>query len=338
MPVNPSGYWLVEQGLGEERAGRIVDGRIVEARLRVEDNGPHAGDIIPAKLVRVLAGGRNGLAQSDGGALLFVSGLTGQISEGQSALLRVTRAPMRERGAGLMRQKAARAVIAEPGTQPIAFDLAGQLRFGEATPIEVRMSVPGSPQSLRSLGWEELIEEAEGLIAFDGGSLGLFPTPAMTLIDIDWNGTGGAQSDAMPGLCLKAVPAIADVLLRLDIGGPIAVDFPSLERKADRQAVDTALNDALAGLRCEKTAMNGFGLVQIIRRRARASLLDIRADAPRLWALRALLRSAEVDQGHGPLMLALPPALMPLWQARAHWHTALEKRLGRPVQAEPAGA
>lgn len=336
MPVNPSGYWLVEQGIGEERAGRIVDGRIVEARLRVEDSGPHAGDIIMARLVRVLAGGRNGLAESDGGALLYVSGLTGQVSEGQQSLLRVTRAPMRERGAGLMRQKAARAVLAEPGTRPIAFDLAGQLRFGEATPIEVRMGVAGGPQSLRALGWEELIEEAEGLIAFDGGALGLFPTPAMTLIDIDWNGSGGAQGDSMPGLCLKSVPVIAEALLRLDIGGPIAVDFPSLERKTDRQAVDAALNDALAGLRCEKTAMNGFGLVQIIRRRARASLLDLRTDAPRLWALRALLRVAEADGGHGPLPLALPPALWPLMQDRPHWHAALEKRLGRPVRMEKA--
>jgi hypothetical protein len=64
------------------------------------------------------------------------------------------------------------------------------------------------------------------------------------------------------------------LIRRHGIGGPVVVDFPSLGGRAPRAVVDTILAETLPPP-FEKTAMNGFGLVQIIR--PRRSIRPIRA-------------------------------------------------------------
>ena len=69
----------------------------------------------------------------------------------------------------------------------------------------------------------------------------------------------------------------------------MVVDFPSLGGRAPRAVVDAILAETLPPP-FEKTAMNGFGLVQIIRPRRQLSLIEA-ARQPGFAALELLRRA-----------------------------------------------
>ena len=148
----------------------------------------------------------------------------------------------------------------------------------------------------------------------------------MTVIDID---------GALPPreLALAAVPAIAKALRWFDLGGNIGIDFPTLEAKADRRAVDEALAKALSDWSHERTAMNGFGFVQIVARLEGPSLLHRFAASRVGMCARYALRLAERAQGTGPiLLLTVHPALNS--KLKPEWLEELAKRTGREVRIE----
>ena len=107
-------------------------------------------------------------------------------------------------------------------------------------------------------------------------------------------------------------------------------DFPTMPDKAARKAAGDALDAALP-LPFERTAINGFGFMQIVRRRTRASLPEIVRADPVGAALRAALRRFERDKSPGSLHLALPPAQQALLSARPEWRAALAQRTGRAI-------
>ena len=96
----------------------------------------------------------------------------------------------------------------------------------------VREIAPRDPDLLEEAGWSELLESAtSGVVTFDGGTLFVSPTPAMTLIDVDgW----------LPAaeLACAAAGAAARVVRCWGIGGSIGIDFPTLASRAERLAVD----------------------------------------------------------------------------------------------------
>src|SRR3546814_1478420 len=73
----------------------------------------------------------------------------------------------------------------------------------------------------------------------------------MTLFDVD----GAAP---LLDLAIAGATATAVAIRRLDIGGSIGIDLPTLGGKAERQRVVEAI-DATLPLPFERTAMNGFG-------------------------------------------------------------------------------
>jgi hypothetical protein len=96
-------------------------------------------------------------------------------------------------------------------------------------------------------------------------------------------------------------------------------------RKAASDAFDAALPQPF-----ERTAINGFGFMQIVRRRVRASLPETVRGDPVGAALRAALRRIERETGPGVQHLRLPPALHARLSTRPDWIAELERRTGRP--------
>jgi hypothetical protein len=272
--------WLYEAGVGEARAALVEDGRIVEARIE-RPGGVRVGAVLPAKLVeRLPAFTRAETAQGE----MMVSRVPAGTTLGQTLLVEVTREALPESGKTKLprAQAAAEGAVADVGPDLLA--------RCTATGLPVRTLHAHEPDALEAAGWSEVLDEAlTGEIAFPGGSLRLSPTPAMALFDVDGPGATGP-------LAIAAATAVGHAVRRLDIGGSIGIDFPTLGNKAERQAVGDALDATLvfdgAGP-FERTAVNGFGFLQIVRARSHASLPEIlRADPAASEAL-ALLRSIE---------------------------------------------
>ena len=309
--------WLVEDGIGEERAVLVEHREVVAARV-VWDEPWRAGAVADARLGPRIPGTRRAVVRLADGSEALGEGFDPKLTEGQAVLVRVTRSAIAEKG----RAKLPQVRPAMPGEAPgPAPSLLAELSAG---PHPVRR-VPVHGSALAEAGWDDLVAEAlAGEVAFAGGNIVISPTPAMTLIDVD-------GPPPLPALALAAVPAIAAVLGRFDIGGSVGIDFPSLAEKVQRRAVDEALADALAmtGWQGERTGMNGFGFVQLVSRLERPSLIARFARAPVAAAARRLLRMAERVAEPGTLLLTAHPAVRRAM--RTEWEAELGRRTGRRI-------
>ena len=177
--------WLYEAGIGEARAALVADGRIVEARIERDDEGPRVGAVVAAKLIEAGRGGKGALVALDwpGDPPATLVGLPSGTSTGASLVVQITRMALSERG----RDKPARARIAPPDAEPVdGPDLHARLA---ASGVSVPMLHPTGADRLEEAGWSEIIDcVREGHWPFAGGALWVDATPAMVLIDIDCEG------------------------------------------------------------------------------------------------------------------------------------------------------
>jgi len=308
-PPRRSAEWLVERGIGEDRAILVEQGEVRAARIsRPGHLAP--GLIADAKLIARTAGARRGTLLFDNGEEALIDGLPADAREGASMRAVITRAALAELG----RYKRAQARPSKAAVRP-APDLVQALQAPGLTVRTIRR-FPDDP-------WPEIVEEAfTGHIAFAGGALLISPTPAMTLIDID-----GTLPPAP--LAMAAVPAIASALSRLDIAGSIGIDFPTIESRTERRALDEALSSALADWPHQRTAMNGFGFVQLVSRLERPSILAQVRHAPVLAGALLLLRRAEDVTAPGPLLAVAHPQVIAA--VTPSWREELARRTGRTV-------
>ncbi|PEQ11853.1 ribonuclease [Novosphingobium sp. PC22D] len=308
--------WLVERGIGEDRAIRLDGAEVIAARL--ECHGGHkAGAVAEARLVSRRAGSRRGTLRFSDGTQALVSGLDARASEGADLRVVITREAIAEEGRFKLAQ-------CRPTDRPIA--PAPSLFERLAANGDAARAVNAFPAG----AWEDILSDAfHGEIAFAGGSLLVCATPAMTLIDVD----GAAPPRE---LARASAAAAARAIARLDLSGAIGIDFPSLERREDRRAVDEALARALRDWPHQATAMNGFGFVQLVARLERASILHLVALDRPASAARALLRQAERVADPGRLLLTAHPAVHAA--VTADWEAELSRRTGREIlwQTDPA--
>ncbi len=322
-----SAQWLYEDGIGEERAILIAQGRIVEARIQRRD-GIKAGLIAQAQLTKQLVAGKRGIVQlQTGGQELLLSPIPAGLTEGARLTVEVTREAVKETLPDHVRYKLplAKATDAQPTQAP------GLIDHISANNAPVRICHPHETDHFEAAGWGEVIEEARnGRVPFVNGALLIAVTPAMTLIDVD--------GDAPPlTLALSAAEAAAQAIRRLGIQGSVGIDFPNLPDKADRQKVAEAIDAAMTGP-FERTAINGFGFMQIVTRRQRPSLLELIQDNRTQAHVLALLRRAGRDRGTGPMTLVAHPAITARIAARPNWIEQLAQQSGRSVtlRGDPA--
>ena len=289
--------WIIERGIGETRAALVEDGEIIEARVRREGVVP-AGTVLEAKLVAVAP---RVAVEAAGETFLLPRGVSG-VSEGRSLFVEVTREAL-------------------GGAEP------WKRGFARMTSEPPRDSPPlADGREDRIPDWDGLLEEARsGIISFNGGELRIEPTAAMTMIDVDgWL--------APAELAHVAAWASARAIRRLDLGGSVGIDFPTIGAKEARREVDNILGECLPRP-FEKTAINGFGFVQVVRPRPRASLVELARDrAP--FETRALLRRAAAETP-GSKRIVAHPAVIAVLEAHSSWLDALGRKVGGNVGLRP---
>jgi len=300
--------WLYEEGIGENRAILVKDEDILAAAIELPGE-MRCGSVLAGRLVQIAIPGRRGIVSTDRGEVM-VEPLPPGLTEGQKVRVEIVREP-----------------IAEPGHPKFAKGRITDSEEKEGPSLAERI---GSPRPLPPLGpdlfyengWDELIGEAiEGIIDFGGGELRMSLTPAMTLFDVD---------GFLPPfeLALAGAEAAAYAIRRHDIGGSIGIDLPTVAAREERLRVVAAL-DAVLPRPFERTAVNGFGFLQVVRRRERRSLPELIQWDEVGAAARDLLRTAE--RGIGGCELVAAPAVIARLRTEPAWLETLARRIGGPV-------
>ncbi len=281
----------------------VENNEIVEARVRLQGIA-RAGS---GRQVVVRSAGTPAIAADGAQEYLLPKGAPGA-TEGQTINIEITREAI-------------------PGPEPwkrplarIADDITIPLPEGKV------IAFPSPDDLLGGLGWHDLIDEARsGIVGVDGGELRVSPTPAMTLIDVDGR---------LPPLelAMAGARAAARIIRRHGIGGSIGVDLPTIAGKAHRQAIAEAV-DALLPQPFERTSVNGFGFLQIVRPRTHASSFELAADRAAFEA-RALLRQAAFGTP-GARRLAANPAVVAVLERHGDWLNALAAQIGGAVSLRP---
>lgn len=302
--------WLVERGIGETRAVLVEAGEIIEARVELDGTVP-AGSVLEARLASLGTSGRNAIAVAEGGTEFLLPRGAAGATQGATIAIEVTREAM-------------------PGTEPWKRPLARltdkppRLAASLAdSPCTQLLTFPSASDTLGELGWDDLVDEARtGAVTFAGGALRISPTPAMTLIDVD----GYLPPDE---LAVLGAGEAARAVRRLDIGGSIGIDLPTTGGRSARQEAAEAI-DAVLPQPFERTAVNGFGFVQVIRPRLRASIAELAQDRARFEA-RALLRRLAFD-APGSKRIVAHPAVVRVFDDHTEWISSLTRQLGGSIE------
>lgn len=348
---------------GEMRAGLIEAGRLTELRMfrsvRKGPATPTAGENYTARVLRSLGPGKAQI--SLGGGIEAMLQPEPGTPEGSLIAVEIARAAIPEPGRWKLAQARPAPAVkpqAEPGRHPGEEGWSRFLRnlvpgidaisCGNAQSVNAVRTALGpdcpavhiDPQAVEDADFSGLCEAAvTGEFPLAGGLLSIERTRAMTVIDIDGSGDPLA-------LNLAAAAEIGRLLRLYDIGGPVGIDFVTLNDRQARARVDAALAAGCEPLGPHKrTAMNGFGFVQIVRPRSGPSIPELLCGInPGRLSLAsralALLQQAIRSQGHGSRQLVAPPDVIDLIRQWPDEVAAVCQSLGTGIElvADPAAS
>ena len=301
------------------RIAVVEDSRVVELHLfRTGQSMP--GQIGIGRLVAKEAG-RNFLKTADGQTILLHGQVEG--TEGTSVRYCITRTECAEPG----QVKCAEAVLADAD----AVDkTAAQCWAGMVSGLSPVAMADGIPKADLS----PVIDAAMASVSSVGEVRVSFErTKAGLVCDVDGSGDAHAAN-------LAAAAEIARLLRLYQVAGSVLVDFISSRNKDERLAIGAAFDAASAGdpRPFERSAVNGFGMMQVVRAKTRPSVLDMLfgthanqlSDETRALLL---LRDAARSTGFGPRTLTARPAVATLL-ATSLYTPLLDqqaKMLGAPI-------
>jgi hypothetical protein len=301
--------WLYESGIDENRAILVHDGTIIEAQIELD--GLRAGTVADARLASILIPGRRGIAALIDGTEVLIEPL---LNATEGAAIRI---------------EILREAIPEPGVVKRAKGRMTSDALCRGANLQTRIGphrVVGwhEPDLFEQAGWSECLQDAEqGLFNFVGGQLRVSLTPAMTLIDVD--GPGHPAPLAVAGAI-----AAAQAIRRFGLAGNIGIDLPTVAGKAERMAIGAAF-DAVLPAPFERTAVNGFGFLQVVRPRRRASLCEMIAADPAAAEARALIRRVQRSGHIGSMVIETSGAISKVIHGYPDWIDQLSRQLGGAV-------
>jgi hypothetical protein len=293
--------WLYEAGIGECRAALVDDGVIIEAHIEVP--GLRAGTVADARLTSILVPSRRGIARLGDGTEVLIEPLP-KLTEGSAIRVEITREIIPEPGA--LKRAKGRIREADLCDGPNLAARIGPHHVMDRHGLDV----------LEDSGWSECLEDAaRGIVAFLGGTLRISLTPAMTLIDVDGD-------DAVSG-----ARAAGQTIRRFGICGNIGIDLPTVAGKAERQAIADAFDGALPQP-YERTAVNGFGFLQVIRPRVRASLCEMLQHDRFNASARAMIRHVQRSGKIGATEIRATTEVISALKSNPDWINHLSRELG----------
>jgi ribonuclease G len=347
-------------GPGEIRAGLTEEGILVEFRI-IRQRRQHAlhaaGEFYTARIIEQLGRGRARVAL--GGVHEAILEKAHGLPEGRLLAVVMTRGPIPEPGRWKLplvrpapdvtpqsepswhfRAEPWESFLRDAAVKADAILCEDAVAQNEVREILAQPDYPVSinPDEIINADFDSLIEQAvAGEFPIPGGMISIERTRAMTMIDID----GGGDALAMNRAAAAEIPRL---LRLLDIGGQIGIDFLGLRDRVERQQLDAVLAESCAVLGPhERTAVNGFGFVQIVRPRSRPSIPEILCGkTPGRLSLEsravALLRDAGRSVGHGKRQLVAPPAIIDLIRQWPEETEALRYSFGVAIELVPDSA
>ena len=311
--------WLYEEGIGEARAALIERGRLVEALIERESDAARAGSVMQGRLIQTIIPRKRGIVRLMSGEEVLLEPIPPKLAEGGNVLVEILREAIAEEG----RPKRAKGRVAAQGTK--AQPGPSLLQRIRATGVPVTPCPAHEEDRLESYGWSELMEEAiSGEVGTEAAALRLYLTPAMLLIDVD-----GTLPPAQLGP--KGAKLAAQAVRRMGLSGSIGIDLPTMNNK-DERMIAAAQIDKYLPLPFERTAVNGFGFLQIIRRRERPNLMEILRENPVATAALALLRRAERHGNGGTATITAAPAVIDYLRKNPGWIEQLGQRRGGKIE------
>lgn len=288
----------IDDAPGERRAALVENGRIVE--IHIQRTGHFAlGELGQGRIASKSVAGVY-LATDDGREL----SIRKHVAEPEGA--RVTFEVIREAIAepGLIKLAEAR-LIAEPALQRRDW--------------EAHLDGLGAVSRLQHDISEAFDVALAGVTKAGDAVISFQRTKAGLVFDIDGSGDPLAIN-------LAAATEIARLLRLYQVGAMVMIDFIAVDSKAARQAIAEAFDAATAldPRPFERTAVNGFGMMQVVRARPTPSVLDhlfgtriasLSDETQALW----LLREACQSTGFGARTVTAKPAvaamlMLPSWR------------------------